>query len=97
MGIFKLHISERAETDVTDATDYYDDINPELGNRFIKEIYQTYELLQDNPQYYSYISSNPEIRFRDVKLKSFPYLVIYEIVGTDVFITAVMHSSRKPL
>ncbi len=96
MAKFNLHISDRAEEDVINATDYYDQINPDLGNRFLSELHETYDVLKANPQFYSYISSDPSNKFRDVKLKSFPYLVIYEIINNDVFITAVMHTNRKP-
>lgn len=94
--VFKIHVSSRAEDDTINALDYYDKINPALGSRFLYELQDTYQKIRDNPQYYSYISPEPNDKFRDVKMKSFPYLVIYEVYNEDIYISAVMHTFRKP-
>ena len=93
---YRLQISIRAQNDAIDAIDYYDNINSDLGTRFITELSDIYKQLKANPQFYSLISSNPADKFRDVKLASFPYVVIYEIYETDVVITSVMSTHRKP-
>jgi plasmid stabilization system protein ParE len=94
---YNLKISLRAYDDVINAIDYYDDINPDLGTRFITELYEVYEQLRNNPQFYSLISSDPADIFRDIKLQSFPYVVIFEIYEEDVVVTSVMNTNRKPL
>lgn len=94
---YNLSISLRADIDTINAIDYYDQINPALGDRFIAELKEAYQKIKSNPEYYSYISSNPKDKFRDIKLQSFPYVVIYEIHETDIFINAVLNTHRKPL
>ena len=94
---YKLHISDRAEEDAINAVDYYDSVAPDLAFRFLTELQDVYDKLKSSPQFFSYVSTNSLIRFRDVKLKSFPYVVIFEIQKNEVFITAVMNTHRRPL
>lgn len=93
---YELRISAHADTDILDAIDYYDKINPLLADRFSLELLDTFQKIKNNPQFYSYISKNPVDKFRDVKITSFPYVVIYEVHEAIVYISAVMHTSRKP-
>jgi plasmid stabilization system protein ParE len=93
---YNLQISLRARNDVVNAIDYYDAISSELCDRFLSELSETYKKLVEHPQFHSLISSNPKDQFRDIKLKSFPYVVIYEIHETKVIVTAVMNTSQKP-
>ena len=94
--VYELFISTQADGDIFDAIDYYDKINPLLSDRFLNELFDTFQKIKNNPQFYSYISSNSMDKFRDVKLKSFPYVVIFEIHEMIAYIGAVMHTSRKP-
>jgi hypothetical protein len=93
---YSLHVSLRARNDIVNAIDYYDDISAELCNRFLAELSETYKKLTGHPQFYSLVSSNPKDQFRDIKLKSFPYVVIYEIYETKVIVIAMMNTSRNP-
>ncbi|MBN9481983.1 MAG: hypothetical protein BGO70_15530 [Bacteroidetes bacterium 43-93] len=73
---YKLRVSEQAEKDSLNAIDYYGQINPFLSSRFISELFEVYQKITHNPEQYSYISSDKQYQFRDVKLKSFPYVII---------------------
>ena len=95
--VFKLHVSAQADSDVANAVDYYDKINPAPGTHFLTELLIAYEKIKVNPQHYSYISSNPDDKFRDIKLQVFPYVVIYEIYEAEVYVSAVMHTRRRPV
>ena len=48
MEYYKLHVSNSAEEDILNATDYYDQINQNLGDRFLTELYEIYENLNPN-------------------------------------------------
>ena len=91
---YNLLISSQAEEDTIVATDYYDRISPNLGTRFLLEVSETYTRIKTNPQFYSFISSHPADGFRAVKLNYFPFVVIYEIQGSDIYISAVMNTHR---
>jgi hypothetical protein len=94
---YELVFSERSQEDTVAALDYYDEINPSLGERFFIELLETYQKLSLAPQHYSYISSTRKSKIRDVKLPSFPYVVIYEVINNDVYIISVKNCYQKPL
>ena len=88
--------SARSEEEANAAITYYDHINVQLGERFFIELLETYQKLSTAPQYYSFISSVRNTTIRDVKLASFPYVVIYEIIESSVYVISVMNCHRKP-
>ncbi len=94
---YELIFSARSEEEAKAAIDYYDHISVQLGERFFVELLETYQKLSGNPQHYSFISSVRNTTVRDVKLPSFPYVVIYEIIDNSVYIISVMNCHRKPL
>ncbi len=94
---YDLLVTDRASREVIKAIDYYDGINAKLGSRFLTELSETYQKLSTAPQLYSFILSNRKSNIRDVKLSSFPYVVIYEIKEKKVMILSVMNTHRKPL
>jgi plasmid stabilization system protein ParE len=94
---YELIITLRASDDVESATAYYDAINTELGTRFLSEVSQTYKKLSADPQFYSFVGSKRKSNIRDVKLKSFPFVVIFEIRGKKVMIISVLNVHKKPI
>jgi len=40
---YNLVVNTEAQIEAKDATDYYDAIDPKLGERFFKELSETYE------------------------------------------------------
>ncbi len=94
---YNLVVSARAEFEATSALNYYDNISAELGMRFINELQETYRKIVTSPVYYSFISSKTGAhKFRDLKMKHFPYVVIFEVSGSDVYVASVMDTRRKP-
>ncbi len=94
---YSLIISEKAIADAITAINYYDSISMALGNRFAEELGEAYDKIAANPELYSYISSNPVDKLRDIKLRSFPYLVIYQVVSNDVYVNSIFNTSQDPL
>ncbi len=95
--VYDLIFSQRSQEDTNTAIDYYDQINPSLGERFFIELLEVYQKLSSAPQYYSFISSVRISKIRDVKLPSFPYVVIYEVQENKVYVIAIMNSHKRPL
>ena len=62
-----------------------------LGEDFKESVNLKIELLQQNPQAYSFIYKD----IRSVKIKTFPYL-IYRVFNAKIQIIAVFHHSRNP-
>ena len=93
---YSLRVSIEAELDILEVTNYYDNINADLCDRFLAELNRMLIKIAINPQFYSYISSNSLTNFRDIKLASFLFVIIYEISNSDVIIAAVLNTHRKP-
>ena len=93
---YNLTVTYRAFEETIAALEYYDHINPKLGTRFLTELSEIYERLSANPQFYSFVLSRRESNIRDVKLRSFPYVVIFEIRKKEVMVISVMNTHKKP-
>ena len=92
---YNLILTSQAQGEIIDIVDYYDAIDPELGNRFLDEMQSIYSKLIDHPQYYSFVHNRRSSNIRDIKLKSFPYVVVFEIRETDVMIISVKNTFRE--
>jgi toxin ParE1/3/4 len=89
---FKIFFQDEALEDIQDAYHWYEGQLTNLGEEFLKELNKVLDKLEKTPQYYSYSFDE----FRDVRLKRFPYLVLYKIDGNKVYINSVRHVSRRP-
>jgi plasmid stabilization system protein ParE len=87
---FSFHPHARKELDA--ATDYYDRIAPNLGDAFLEEIADCIFRILKFPQAW------PKLRgsVRRCRTHRFPYSLVYDLEKEQVFILAVMHSSREP-
>ena len=86
---YNLQIQSEAIIDIQEAFEWYEKQRDGLGFEFIEEIENGYENICKHPSYYTLINAD----FRRLKIKRFPYLIIYEDV---VIVNSVRHSSRKP-
>ncbi|MBC7554843.1 MAG: type II toxin-antitoxin system RelE/ParE family toxin [Taibaiella sp.] len=94
---YNLVFSIEAEEDAKSAIFYYDQIHPDLRERFFNELLKIYDKLSTAPQYYSYITTVRKSEIRDVQMPSFPYVVIFSIIKNEVYIIAVRNTRRIPL
>lgn len=93
--VYEVVVKIEAAHDVLDAYIYYESKLLGLGERFLSSIVLIYEKLAANPQYYSFISADREQGFRDVKVKGFPFVVLFQIIGSDVVVFAVHNTHSK--
>lgn len=91
---YKIIISPGALNDTNEAYAFYEDQQIELGDRFLNELSLFYEKLKSHPTYYSFVSEEKIIR--SLSLKIFPYKIIYEIEGDEVYVFAIHHFSQNP-
>ena len=92
--LFELIISRKAVKETSDAYLFYERSSVGLGERFLESLEDVYKNLSLNPQYYGYINKAKDIR--DVKIKKFPFLIIFQIVNDKVFVLRVFNTSRDP-
>jgi len=90
--LFVIEIEERAKIEIADAYDFYENRKKGLGEKFLKAVDGIIEYIKKAPEGFE------EVRFhRQVPMKKFPYVILYEKVGHTIFIDAVFHTSRNPL
>ena len=87
-------ISATAFMETDNAYTYYEDQSEGLGDRFLKSLEEAYEKLSRTPQYYSYLNSKKDLR--DLKIKDFPFVVIFQIVKDKVLVLRVFNTNRAP-
>ncbi len=91
---YRLKILKAASEDALQAYNYYEDLQQGLGDRFLSEVLERYKDITRHPQYYGFI--NEQHIIRDVRLKSFPYLVVYEVEEDTIIIYAVHCTYKNP-
>jgi hypothetical protein len=91
---YRLIILKSAADDTTEAYNYYETIQQGLGERFLAELLVRLNEISKHPQYYGFIDDQHIIR--DVRLRNFPYLVVYEIENERVVIYSVHCTYRHP-
>ncbi len=87
--VYKITVSIGAVNDTTEAYTFYENQQPGLGDRFLNELVEFYEKLKLHPTYYSFVSEEKTIRA--LALKIFPYRIIYEVEGDELYIFAIHH------
>lgn len=92
---YQLLISPTALNDSNAAYIYYEEQLPGLGQRFLHSVNASYQKLSHTPKYYSYINSKRELR--DIKIKDFPFIIIYQIIEDKVLVLSVFNTNREPL
>ena len=90
--MYSLIIKDRALRMTLEAYDWYEVQKKGLGEEFLAELDTSYKKIQTHPTFYSIIKKN----YRQVSLKRFPYVIVYEIIKSQVIVFAVFHTSRNP-
>jgi plasmid stabilization system protein ParE len=91
---YELRISSTALQETDDAYAYYEEQLIGLGERFLKSLEEGYQKLSHKPQFYSYIQHDKNIR--DLKIKTFPFVIIFQIVENTVLVLRVFNTNRNP-
>jgi|ERR1035437_3941516 hypothetical protein len=91
---YRLIILQAAAKDTLEGYNYYEQLQQGLGDRFLSEVLERYNDISKHPQYYGFVDEHHIIR--DVILKSFPYLVVYEVEDDAVIIYAVHCTYKHP-
>lgn len=92
---YELLISATAFMEAENAYVYYENQSNGLGDRFLKSLEEAYEKLSRTPQYYTYINTGKDLR--DLKIKDFPFVIIFQIVKDRVLVLRVFNTNRDPL
>jgi len=90
--MYKIKILILAQQDVQEIIDYYDSINPEITDRFLRKLFLDISTIKRNPKIFA--KKYKEIRM--CYLQKFPFNIYFKINDNNVEIIAVLHTSRNP-
>lgn len=89
---FNILLSKKYTIEIEEAIDYYNNIDKKLSKRFYTEFLENLSHLKNNPYQFQIKFDT----FREVPLKIFPFVLVYEIIDNSVIVNAVFHSSKNP-
>lgn len=87
---YKLKILPKAKQDLKEITAWYEKAQKGLGKKFLGAVKTEMNLVKENPLLF-------QTRYEESKVilvKKFPYLIHFEIIGNEVLVKAVLHTSR---
>lgn len=91
---WKLEFHAAVESDMAEAAEWYDHLEPGLGAEFTEDVIREWDKLTANPFLRSKRHPKKNVRWR--LAERFPYRIIYEIVEAErlVIVSAVIHAAR---
>jgi plasmid stabilization system protein ParE len=89
-----LHISIPAAQDLAEAVRWYDERRPGWGARLFDAVSRVFDVIERYPESGSPRRVRPVAR--QLKVRGFPYVVVYRVRLDDVYVVAVAHTSRRP-
>lgn len=89
---YRLTVRTNAEIEIVEEIDFLDNERDGLGQEFYFEVEETIDRIQSNPLLFQI----RYINFRIAFLEKFSYGVHYTIEGDNIFVHAVLHTSRNP-
>jgi mRNA-degrading endonuclease RelE of RelBE toxin-antitoxin system len=91
---FQLLLHEQASLEYIAAYEWYELKQKGLGDSFMNAVEDCLVRIKQQPALYSKIKGN----FRQIKVHSFPYTIVYEFFPRKklIHIAAIHHTSRHP-
>jgi toxin ParE1/3/4 len=90
--MFKIILKPLAEIDVTEAAIWYNFQREGLGEELLLSFEAKFSEIQRNPHQFRIVYKNVRRAFPS----RFPYGIFYIIEESDIYIVAVVHTSRNP-
>lgn len=87
---FRFHPD--AEAELSEAIQYYEDVEPGLGQDFAVEVYSAVQRVIAYPRAWMVL----EGEVRRALVRRFPYGVLYSEESDGILVVAVMHLHRAP-
>ena len=89
----KLILKPDAEDDIDEAARWYEDQRKNIGTEFLNELGEVLNRIKSNPFLFQKKYRNVHIAF----LRRFPFGIYFAVEQQQVFVIAVLHTSRNPL
>ena len=93
---YNLTLGTAALAEIQNASDWYANVSQPTFEKFLDAIDDRLLDLSERPESFTLVRLNPN--FRRVKLRRFPYLLIFRVNPAikRVFIAAFIHEKRNP-
>ncbi len=90
---FKIH--EEAFEEYMEAYGWYEEKKIGLGERFMHNVEKKLQQISEHPEYFG---TKQNSHFREAKIESFPYMIVYEYLALKkiIHIAAIYHARRNP-
>jgi len=92
MSAFDVKVHPDAIAEANEARRWYYDQNPSAADKFDLEIEIAITTLLDSPERWPRILGG----HRRIRLRRFPFMIVYYVRGNDVFVIAIAHMHRRP-
>ncbi len=89
---YKLELKQEARKDIITGFFWYEEKQKGLGSRFVDEVEQTVDYLEENPYHFQ----KRRKTYREAVLKRFSYVIVYEIFGNEVIGYSVFPCKANP-
>jgi toxin ParE1/3/4 len=89
---YRLQIRLAAEADVAEAAQWYDQRQPGLGEKFVKEVDRAIVRVLKNPLAFPVVFRRHEVR--RVLTERFPYRIFFSLKCDAIVVHAVLHGHR---
>jgi plasmid stabilization system protein ParE len=87
-----LLVKPEAIVEIAEIHAYHKQIGPSLADRFGKELDACFKKIMRNPEAYPVRKKN----YRHILMRRFRYRVVFALIGKEVVVFQVRHTSRKP-
>ena len=91
-----LRILREAEEEAQASAIWYDEQLVGLGDDFLDELVGALHQIESDPNRFPKLETANSKQIRRCRLSRFPYLIIFEILDSEIILLAVAHSKRKP-
>ena len=88
----RLALHRHARKEIADAAAFYKQRNVSVATRFLDSLERVLLHLARNPRRYRLIEPN----LHQARIPRFPYVLIYRVDPSEIFILAVKHDRRQP-
>ena len=86
----EILVTRDAGADIAEALSGFNDISPNLSERFKEELERVYSYITEYPEIYPVVYKN----FRRGLLRKFPYSVFYIVENSFILVVGVVHQAQ---
>jgi len=90
----RVSFNSRVQPEVNEAVDWYEEQQEHLGDDFFAEVEVALAAMRSGPSKHSFWMSSKKVR--RVKLKRFPYHLLYVVHPHVIRVLSVRHEKRHP-